>query len=88
MFASHWTIVSRFSLDVMFVVSRASMLSVIALIKFFSSSLSLHIDQKELSMLVLLIPTSIMKGTWSESLCNSEWRECWLKPSWTGVKRG
>ena len=87
MFASHWTIVSRFSLDVMFVVSRASMLSVIALMKFFSFSLSLHMDQKELSMLVLLIPTSIMKGTWSEGLCNSEWRECWLKPGLLGLMK-
>ena len=35
MFASCWTVISRFSLDMMFVVLRASMLSVIALIKFF-----------------------------------------------------
>ena len=62
MFASRWTIVSRFSLDVMFEVSRARVLSVIALIKFFFSLLSLHMDQKELSMLVSLIPTSIMRG--------------------------
>jgi len=44
MFASHWTVIFRFSLDVIFEVSRASILLVIALIKFFSSSLSLHID--------------------------------------------
>ena len=60
MFASHWTVVSRFSLDVIFEVSRESTLSVIALIKFFSSSLSLHMDQMKLSMLDLLMPTSIV----------------------------
>jgi len=62
MFASHWTIISRFSLDVIFEVLRARVLSVIALIKFISSSLSLHMDQKELSMLVSLILTLIIKG--------------------------
>ena len=63
MFASHWTVVSRFSLDAIFEVLRASMLSIIALIKFFSSSLSLHMDQTELSMLDLLIPTLIVSRT-------------------------
>ena len=62
MFASRWTVVSRFSLDVIFEVSRESTLSVIALIKFFSSSLSLHMDQMKLSMLDLLMPTSIVSG--------------------------
>ena len=62
MFASHWTVVSRFSLDVIFEVSRASILSVIALIKFFSSLLSLYIDQTELSMLDSLISTLIVSG--------------------------
>ena len=61
--ANHWTIASRFSLDMMFEVSRARVLSVMALIKFFSSSLSLLMDQKELSMLVSLILTSIIRGT-------------------------
>jgi len=60
MFASHWTVIFRFSLDVIFEVSRASILLVIALIKFFSSSLSLHIDQMVLSMLDSLMPTSIV----------------------------
>jgi len=63
MFASYWTVVFRFSLDMIFEVSRASMLSVIALIKFFSSLLSLHMDQMELSMLDSLMPTSIVSGT-------------------------
>jgi len=52
MFASCWTISSRFSLDVMFEGSRARVLSVMALIKFFSSSLSLlmcHDLAKQLS---------------------------------------
>ena len=69
--ASHWTIASRFSLDVMFEVSRMRVLSVMVLMKFFSSSLSLLMDQKELSMLVSLILTSIIRGTWSEGLRNS-----------------
>jgi len=43
-FASCWTIASRFSLDVMFEVSRMRVLSVMALMKFFSSSLSLLMD--------------------------------------------
>ena len=68
-------------------VSRASMLSVIALMKFFSSLLSLHMDQKKLSMLVSLIPTSIMRGTWSEGLHNSGWRECWPKPGLLGLMK-
>ena len=87
MFASHWTVVSRFSLDAIFEVSRVSMLSVIALIKFSSSLLSLHMDQKKLSMLVSLIPTSIMRGTWSEGLCNSGWKECWPKPRLLGLMK-
>ena len=87
MFATHWTIAFRFSLDVMFEVSRARVLLVIALIKFFSSSLSLHMDQKELSMLVSLIPTSIMRGTWSEGLHSSGWRECWPNPELLGFMK-
>jgi len=63
MFASRWTVVSRFSLDAIFEVSRTSILSVIALIKFFSSSLSLHMDQMELSMLDSLMPTLIVSRT-------------------------
>jgi len=63
MLANHWTIASRFSLDVMFEVSRVRVLSVIALMKFFFSSLSLLMGQKELSMLVSLILTSIIRGT-------------------------
>jgi len=61
--ANHWTIASRFSFDVMFEVSRTRVLLVMALMKFFSFSLSLLIDQKELSMLVSLILTSIIRGT-------------------------
>ena len=76
MLANCWTIASRFSLDVIFEVSRARVLSVMALIKFFSSSLSLLMDQKELSTLVSLILTSIIRGTWSEGLHSSGWREC------------
>ena len=63
MFASRWTVVSRFSLNAIFEVSRTSILSVIALIKFFSSSLSLHMDQMELSMLDSLMPTLIVSRT-------------------------
>jgi len=87
MFASHWTVVSRFSLDAIFEVLRASMLSIIALIKFFSSSLSLHMDQTELSMLDSLIPTLIVSRTWSKGLRNSGWRECWLKPRLLGLMK-
>jgi len=87
MFASRWTVVSRFSLDIIFEVPRASILSVITLIKFFSSLLSLHMDQMELSMLDSLIPTSIMSGTWSEGLCNSGWREYWPKPGLLGLMK-
>ena len=61
--ANHWTTASRFSFDVMFEVSRAIVPLVMALVKFFSSSLSLLMDQKELSMLVSLILTSIIRGT-------------------------
>ena len=63
MLANRWTIASRFSLDMMFEISRARVLSVMALMKFFSFSLSLLMDQKKLSMLVLLILTSIIRGT-------------------------
>ena len=87
MLANRWTIVSRFSLDVMFEVSRARMLSVMALMKFFSSSLSLLIDQKELSMLVSLILTSIIRGTWSEGLHSPGWRECCPKPELLGLMK-
>jgi len=85
--ANHWTIISRFSLDAMFEVSRARMLSVMALMKFFSSSLSLLMDQKELSMLVSLILTSIIRGTWSEGLRSSGWRECCLNPELLGLMK-
>ena len=53
--ANRWTTASRSSFDVMFEVSRVRVPSVMALVKFFSSSLSLLMDQKKLSMLVSLI---------------------------------
>ena len=63
------------------------MLSVMALMKFFSSLLSLLMDQKELSMLVLLILTSIIRGTWSKGLRSSGWRECCLNPELLGLMK-
>ena len=87
MLANHWTVASRFSLDVMFEISRARVLSVMALMKFFSFSLSLLIDQKELSMLVSLILTSIIRETWSEGLRNSGWREYWPNPELLGLMK-
>ena len=60
------------------------MLSVMALMKFFSSLL---MDQKELSMLVLLILTSIIRGTWSKGLRSSGWRECCLNPELLGLMK-
>jgi len=61
--ANRWTTTSRSSFDVIFEVSRARVPSVMALVKFFSFLLSLLMDQKELSMLVLLILTSIIRET-------------------------
>ena len=85
MLARCWTTVSRASLDMISIVSRARMLLVIALIKFSSSSLSLQMDQMTLSMLASSIPTSIIRGTWSEGLRKSGCRVCWPNPELLGL---
>ena len=38
-------------------------------------------------MLVSLILTSIIRGTWSEGLRNSGWRECWPNPELLGLMK-
>lgn len=80
MVASCLTIFWRSSLLLIFNTSRFSMSYIIDLMKYFSSLLSFFIDIMLILMFTSLMPTSMIRGIWSDGFCNSECKKCWPNP--------
>ena len=85
--ASWLTMFWRSSLPLIEKTSRFSTPCISDLMKFFSSLLFFLIDRMLISTFISLMPTSMMRGTWSNSFCNSECRECWPNPKLLGERK-
>ena len=74
-------------LSLMDYVLRSLKLALSLAIKSCSSSLSFFIDWTMETMFSFLIPTHMIRGTWSEGFCNSRARVCCQNHGLSGARR-